>query len=70
MDRGPQNGWSAEVSGRKIARVILDTERIKIHLSMLLLKLSFLVDLRQKVGELVLSITSCPSITTSENTLN
>jgi hypothetical protein len=34
------------------------------------LKLSFLVDLQQKVGDLFLSVTSCPSIIISENSLN
>jgi hypothetical protein len=37
---------------------------------MSLLKLPFLADLQQKVGELVLSITSCTSIIILENTLN
>jgi hypothetical protein len=34
----------------------------KIHSYMFVLKLPLLVELHQKVGELVLSITSCPSI--------
>jgi hypothetical protein len=33
-------------------------------------KTALLVDLQQKVGELVLSITSCPIIIISENTSN
>jgi hypothetical protein len=37
---------------------------------MSVLKLPLLVDLQQKVGELVLSITSCLSIIILENTLN
>jgi hypothetical protein len=37
------------------------------HISVL--KLPFLVDLQQKAGELVLSITSCPSVIILENTL-
>jgi hypothetical protein len=37
---------------------------------MSVLKLPLLVDLQQKVGELVISITSCPSIIILENTLN
>jgi hypothetical protein len=37
---------------------------------MSMLKLPLLVDLQQKVGELVLSITSYPSIIILENTLN
>jgi hypothetical protein len=37
---------------------------------MSVLKLPLLVDLQQKVGELVLSITYCPTAIMSENTLN
>jgi hypothetical protein len=37
---------------------------------MSVLKLPLLVDLQQKVGELVLSITSCPAIIILESTLN
>jgi hypothetical protein len=37
---------------------------------MSLLELPLLVDLQQKVDELVLSITSCPSIIILENALN
>jgi hypothetical protein len=37
---------------------------------MSVLKLPFLVDLQQKVGELVISITSCPTGIILENTLN
>jgi hypothetical protein len=37
---------------------------------MSMLKLPLLVDLQQKVGKLVISITSCASITTLENILN
>jgi hypothetical protein len=37
---------------------------------MSVLKLPLLVDLQHKVGELVLSITSCPSIISLENNLN
>jgi hypothetical protein len=50
--------------GRKgITKIILDTERMKntaIHVCVL--KLPLLVELQHKVGESVLSITSCPSI--------
>jgi hypothetical protein len=35
-----------------------------------MLKLPLLVDLQQKVSELVLSTTSCPSMIILENTLN
>jgi hypothetical protein len=37
---------------------------------MSVLKLPLLVDLQQKVGKLVLSITSCASVIILENTLN
>jgi hypothetical protein len=40
------------------------------HTHTCLLKLPLLVDLQQKVGELVLSITYCPKIIILENTLN
>jgi hypothetical protein len=33
-------------------------------------KLSLLIDLQQKVGKLVLSITACPTIIILENNLN
>jgi hypothetical protein len=42
----------------------------KIHPYMSVLKLASLVDLQQKVGELVLSITSRPSTIILENTLH
>jgi hypothetical protein len=59
---GPQQ--SAGTFGRKsIAKIVSDTEQMKIpvHPYLCLLKLPLLVDLQQKV--LVLSITSCPTIT-------
>jgi hypothetical protein len=37
---------------------------------MSVLKLPLLVDLQQKAGELVISVTSCPSIIILENALN
>jgi len=42
----------------------------KLHPHMSVLKLHLLVDLHQKVGALVLTITSCPTIFILENTLN
>jgi hypothetical protein len=42
----------------------------KMHPYMSALKLPLLLDLEQKVGELVLSITSCPFIIILQNTLN
>jgi hypothetical protein len=38
--------------------------------NMSVLKLPLLVDLQQKVGKLVLSITFCPSVVILENILN
>jgi hypothetical protein len=55
---------------KSIAKIASDTERIKVHPYMSVLKLPLLVDLQQKVDELGLSITSCPSIIMLENTLN
>jgi hypothetical protein len=40
------------------------------HTHISVLKLPLLVDVQQKVGELVISVTSCPSFTILENTLN
>jgi hypothetical protein len=40
------------------------------HTYVSVLKLPLLADLQEKVGELVLSISSCPSIIILENTLN
>jgi len=51
------------------AKIVSGTELMK-NTYMSVLKLPFLADLQQKVGELVLSITSCPSIIILENTLN
>jgi hypothetical protein len=42
----------------------------KIHPYVSVLKLALLGDLQQRVGELVLSVTSFPSIIILENTLN
>jgi hypothetical protein len=41
-----------------------------IHIHISVLKLPLLVDVQQKVGELVISVTSCPSFTILEKTLN
>jgi hypothetical protein len=55
---------------KNIAKIVSDTERIKVHPYMSVLKLPLLVYLHLKVGELGLSITSCPSIIILESTLN
>jgi hypothetical protein len=45
-------------------------ERMKNTPTHVCAKLPLSVDLQQKVGELVLSVTSCPSIIILENALN
>jgi hypothetical protein len=63
--------WSAAVSEEKaFQKLYQDTERMKNSAVLLCAKIVILVDLRQKVGELVLSIISCPTIINLENTLN
>jgi hypothetical protein len=47
---------------KSIAKVVSDIEHVKIHLYMSVLKLPLLVDLQQKVDELVISITYYPSV--------
>jgi hypothetical protein len=64
-------GVPGEISEEKtIAKIVLDTERMKVHPYMSVLKLPLLVDLQQKVGQLIISITTAPSIIILENTLN
>jgi hypothetical protein len=63
---GPQ-AVSEEKSLQKLYQTL--NER-KIHPYRSVLKLLLLVDLQQKVGELVLSITSCLSVIILENNLN
>jgi hypothetical protein len=66
---GPRQ--SADSFVRKgIAKIVSDTERIKTTPIHVCAEAEFLVDLQQKIGELVLSITSCPSAIVSVNTLN
>jgi hypothetical protein len=62
--RGGPQAVSEEITLQKI---ISDTERVKIHPYMSVLKPPLLVDLQQKVGELVRSITFCSSIIILEN---
>jgi hypothetical protein len=65
---GPR--WFACDFGRKAVQKLYRTlNECKIHPYMSVLKLPSLVDLQHKVGELVLYITSCPSIIIFENTL-
>jgi hypothetical protein len=54
--------WSGAVSEEKIANIIFDTKRMKNTPTHVCDKLPLLADLRQKVGELVLPITSSPLI--------
>jgi hypothetical protein len=54
--------WSAGGFGCKsIVKISPDTKLIKIQQHMSVLKLPLLSDIQQKVGELVFSITPCPS---------
>jgi hypothetical protein len=63
--------WFAGGFGRKsIAKMCQTLNELKLHPYMAVLKLPLLVDVQHKVGELVLSITSCPSIIILENVLN
>jgi hypothetical protein len=64
-DRPP--AVSEEKALQKLYRTL--NER-KIHPYMSVLKLPLFVDLQQKIGELVLSTISCPTIIILENTLN
>jgi hypothetical protein len=57
--------------GRKnIAKMCQALNERKIHPYMSVLKMHLLLDLQQKVGELVISITSCLPIIILENTLD
>jgi hypothetical protein len=63
--RRPAGGF-----GRKrIVKIVSDTERMKNTPILVCAKLPLLVDLQQHVGELLLSISSCPSIIILENIL-
>jgi hypothetical protein len=63
--------WSVAISDEKALQKLYQTlnER-EIHTYMAVLKLPLLVDLQQKIAQLVLSVTSCPTIIILENTLN
>jgi hypothetical protein len=65
--RGGQQAILEEKALQKLYHTLDEWKR---HSYMYVLKLPSLVDLQQKVGKLVLSITSCSSIITLENTLN
>jgi hypothetical protein len=52
------------------ANIVSDTERVKNAPISICTKTAFVVELQQEVGELVISIRSCPSIIILENTLN
>jgi hypothetical protein len=55
---------------KKLQKMYQALNVCNIHPYMSVLELPMLVDLQQKLGELVISITSCTSIITLENTLN
>jgi hypothetical protein len=65
--RGGPTAVSEEKALQKLYQAV---KQRKIHPHKSVLKLPLLVDLRQKVGEVVLSITSCSTIIILENTLN
>jgi hypothetical protein len=62
-------GGPQAVSEEKALQKLYNTEGIKTHPYVSVLKLSLLVDLQQKPGELVLSVPSCPSIIILEKNL-
>jgi hypothetical protein len=63
---GPQT-----VSEEKALQKLYETfNELKIHPQRSVLKVPLLVDLQQKVGELVISITYCPSVIILQNTLS
>jgi hypothetical protein len=68
------SGGTQDVSEEKaLQKKVSDTERMKntaMCVRVSLLKLPLLVDLRQKVGELVLSTIVCAPFIILENTLN
>jgi hypothetical protein len=67
---GVSSGGLQTVSEEKALQKLYQTlNEWKIHPYMSVLKLPSLVDLQYKIGEVVLSTTSCPSIIISENTL-
>jgi hypothetical protein len=66
---GSPSGPQAVSEEKTISKIVSGTEWMRNHTCMSVLKLPLLVDLQQKVGELVLYITSCPSVIISENTL-
>jgi hypothetical protein len=64
------DGSPSGFGGKRIVKIVSDTERKRNTPTHVCAKLPLLVDLQQKVGELVPSINSYPSIITLENTLN
>jgi hypothetical protein len=65
-----RGGPQAVSEDKVIAKIVSDTEGMENTPIHVCAKTACFVDLQQKVGELVLSIISCPSIIISENTLN
>jgi hypothetical protein len=63
---GPQ----AVSEGKALQKFVSNTSQMKTQTYISVLKLPLLVDLQQKVGQLVISITSCPSIIMLEKTLD
>jgi hypothetical protein len=63
-------GGQQSVSEEKELQKLTDTERMKNTSIHVFAKTAFLVDVQQKAGELVLSISYCPSIIILETTFN
>jgi hypothetical protein len=69
--RGSLPGGPQAVSEENaLQKFYLSLNEWKIHLYMSVLKPPLLTDLQQKVGELILSRTPCPTVIILENNLN
>jgi hypothetical protein len=55
---------------KNIAKIVSDTEEMKNKTIHVCAKTALLVYFQEKVGELILSTTSCPSIILLEHTVN
>jgi hypothetical protein len=64
---GCQQAVSEEKALKKLYQAL---NELKIHTCTSVLKLSSLLDLQHKAGELLLSLTFCPSIIILENAFN
>jgi hypothetical protein len=67
---GPQAVSEKIKALQKMHKLYQTLNELKIHPYLSVLNVPLVVDFQRKVGELVLPITSCPSIMILENTLN